>query len=750
MSFTHLSRQSFKYTHLLKSCLLFLMVFCCTLQSAQAELKIAIQADESLLSSTIIQHTLNDVEALLSEATNLSVRSGPKAEAADVLLILPSASELNPFPEFGNTKSSFAAQKDYPYLDYPDHDFTWSSSRDGDQLLLQLESPSLQGIAFALYGLLQEQLGFHFLHPKETIIPDLQSWPLADDFKWLSKPRFHKKGFHLHTQHPLELTEPLLDPRYPNGLQEVKTYIDWLMRNRQNYFEFCLLTSINEKTWPAHAKQFVDYAHERGIMAGVDISLHMIQQKSYQLYHTPPKSFKNKKKQIKKSLEWLFQADWDLINCEFATAEFVGGNTKKKEEFRLYMIEQVEAYGAKLMGRQHVVKEDNEVGGRDKHLVLTEAQEELDKKRGNMVHTVMCYALEDTLAPVYELHDFSHLLADLKKDLKVRETWYYPESAYWVTFDNSVPLLLLPYLSARLKDIELTHQLGVDGHLTFSSGWEWGYWMVDWSIARWSWEEHINGATQENTPLEYVAAIFDEQPEVNQLLTEILYLQNDYFLARNMMRYLCPSSVPEELPAPFNKQFQPKPEQPYRYLYSKSTEQEMKALAKDIADLDAYVEGYMKACAKLPLDQVRETLYTRPSSGDIRAEQLLDELLIALDVTHLRVMHRVYTLGALKAQRLQKLQESPQMPSKSDYLGMAEQIRLEGIELVRQQEQRYRYPFRTLSTRRWGHTAYHYGYLYPVHELHFWAREEGQIRKGKFSPFYKSIWNVPRIIGLID
>jgi len=71
------------------------------------------------------------------------------------------------------------------------------------------------------------------------------------------------------------------------------------VRNGQNYFEFCLLNSIDKKLWPAHAKAFVNYAHSRGLLAAADLSLHMIQQKTFQLYKGPAEH----KKQIEKNLQ---------------------------------------------------------------------------------------------------------------------------------------------------------------------------------------------------------------------------------------------------------------------------------------------------------------------------------------------------------------------------------------------------------------------------------------------------------------
>jgi hypothetical protein len=233
----------------------------------------------------------------------------------------------------------------------------------------------------------------------------------------------------------------------------------------------------------------VDYAHSRGLLVAADLSLHMIQQKTFQLYKGPV----NQKKQIEKNLEWLLQADWDFFNMEFSTAEFIAGNKKKKEELRQYIIAWLMQHShTKLMGRQHIVKPEKELGGK-KDFQWDSASLALDKQRGVLSHTVMFYDMTEPNAPVYENKNQRHQFDFLLNQMKERETWYYPESAYWITFDNSIPLFLLPYLNARLSDIDTCVKYGVPGHVTFSSGWEWGYWLFDWSIARWSWRYSYDG-----------------------------------------------------------------------------------------------------------------------------------------------------------------------------------------------------------------------------------------------------------------
>jgi hypothetical protein len=59
---------------------------------------------------------------------------------------------------------------------------------------------------------------------------------------------------------------------------------------------------------------------------------------------------------------------------------------------------------------------------------------------------------------------------------------YFPENAYWIAFDDSVPQLFPLYTHSRWLDLHDLAGAGcgpLDEHLLFSSGWEWGYWLHD-------------------------------------------------------------------------------------------------------------------------------------------------------------------------------------------------------------------------------------------------------------------------------
>jgi hypothetical protein len=692
-------------------------------------LVINIEVPSETYQNSIVQLSVDDVKELLSKATKSEVYVNKDVQADFIIKIFP------PEEQYAKDKDFFSG-KNYPFVDFPKHSFSWRAYQDKEQFVLELKSPSAFGISCGLYALLQEKLQFQFYHTKESIIPNLENLKLQN-FTFEGKPNFHKKGFHIHAMHPLELTEPFLDYQFENGISEIKQYIDWLARNGQNYFDFNLLSSIDKVNWAPYAKEFVDYAHQRGILVGLDLSLHMIQQRAYQLVKYFPWSFKKYEKQIDKNLDYLFAANWDFINIEFSTAEFVGGKEKLKIKLKHYIIEQVrEKYKSNLIGRMHVVKEDNEMRKQKNQQSVFDATDSVDYYRGILIHSVMFYSLTDEKAKVYENEDFSHLLQALKKENEIRETWYYPESAYWITFDNSIPLFLFPYLSARLDDIKTCIDYDIPNHITFSSGWEWGYWLVDWSIARWSWSYSFDEKIKDNHPTEnYLNMV--KRNRLDNFFNEALTLQNYYFKDLELMRYMCPSQATDELPF-FKKGFQPQPEKSYKYLAKKSNLDDIK---KERNTAMIQLEEYANKSFGIVTMMEKSIL----EENDAITEEFKDALL----VSSLRAKHKQSTLNYILTKREAKLTKNKEL--KNTLPAIMEQsqgLRAEALKVVKRQEQKYRYPLKYINEPFKSKTVYDYGYLYPASNLHFWHREEKQAEKSKFSAFYMNIFDYLKIVGV--
>jgi hypothetical protein len=706
-----------------------LLIVVITGQNARAlPLTISVDATQRLLSNPAAFLAVDDVNGLLHRMFPQALITG-NASNCQVRIVLPNV--------IASRELCIPGPSVRPYLctAVPDASYSWKSKREGGTITLKLVAVSPDGVAAGLYGLMQEKLGCRFYHPRETIVPSLNNWPLPERFTFAGKPRFEKRGFHLHTQHPIELTEQLSNPQQPNAFEDVKSYIDWLARNGQNTFQFFLLREVDRKNWPAYARRIVEYAHSRGIRCGVEISLSMIQQQAFQAI-TLLRLYPSYQRQVDETLAWLFQAPWDYVSLDVTLGEHLPFLDKLLPDVQMHIEQQVEKrYGARLMYATHVICSKN--GAKVRRPKLPNS--------GIMIHTVMCYSASEAKAPVYGNQNQRFMLEAAIAESKRRETWYWPESSYWVGFDSSVPLLLLPYLDARWSDINTMAGLGVSGHLTFSSGWEWGYWLTDWSIARWSWQLKDNGRIRPASALSRLEELTGDG-ELRRLMKQALALQNKYLKDKELLRFMAALTPFSELPHPFDKPFQPEPKFSYAWLLNEATPLEAsRALARPIADLEKYAVRMGDIVNQLGMRI--EYLY---GAGHIEESRfkLMAELERGLRVTSLRASHRALTLRALLSKRGEHSGSIDHSRYSEPLLEKAMQVRRQAQLLVQLQEAGYRYPVDQVARRRTSMTAYPFGYLYPASKLFFWEREEEQVRHERFDALFMNLWDMRRTLGL--
>jgi len=259
------------------------------------EKRINFNVNTKLLSSPSVYTTVADVKQLLEQSfTGWQVTLNKTGAEVDITLRLTDDNKISTARDFPSS------------IFYPVHFYNLKSEPSREGSALTLSAPSNMGLVYGLYGLLQEKLGFRFYHPKDTYIPLHNKWPLAERFSFKAEPRFAKRGFHIHTMHPMELTEQLHSDMEGTALGDIKEYVDWLVRNGQNVMQFWLLRTVDREKWPAYAKQYVEYAKKRGVLIGAVISLSTLQQKAFQAVNllNPMHSYKN---QIDKNLTWLMQ-----------------------------------------------------------------------------------------------------------------------------------------------------------------------------------------------------------------------------------------------------------------------------------------------------------------------------------------------------------------------------------------------------------------------------------------------------------
>ena len=109
---------------------------------------------------------------------------------------------------------------------------------------------------------------------------------------------------------------------------------------------------------------------------------------------------------------------------------------------------------------------------------------------------------------------------------------YFPETAYWVAFDNSMPQWDPLYVRSRwldLKELKARPCWPLDNHLLFSTGWEWGFWLNDAFSLRASYE-----VPNEMEPL--LAALLP--PDTTQLVSEVIAVQHAGLLEGRLAGYI--------------------------------------------------------------------------------------------------------------------------------------------------------------------------------------------------------------------
>jgi len=690
--------------------------------AAARELTIGILAPPRLLAYPAARTAVDDSVSLLSKGFP-GARVSLNQPDAQVLLVLPA-----PAPA---AAADARTSRPYPVLASTAVDFSWRFTRRGGQRRLFLSARTPEAVSAGLYALLQERLGFRFIHPRQTILPAHRAWPLPERGTFTGRPRFDQRGFHLHTLHPIELTEQLLDPAYPGGLKDVTDYLDWLARNGQNTFQFYLLRGVDRQSWPGHARKIVAYAKRRGIRCGVEISLSMLQQQAFQAI-TLLRPYPSYGRQVDRTLAWLFQAPWDFVSLEPSMGEHLPLIGSSLSGVQAHLEREVaQRYHARLFYATHVICPEE----------LRSVRRPQLPESGILIHTVMSYSASESKAPVYGNRNQCFMLEAARLENARRETWYWPESSYWVCFDSSVPLLLLTYLDSRLDDLRRMERIGVSGHLTFSSGWEWGYWLVDWSIARWSWDYRQDGRVRSAEPLDCLDDLLPDR-QLYGYWREALALQNLFLKQKELQRYVSALTPFSELPPPLYRSFQPDPGFSYSWLLHGASQRQAERFASGpVKELEGYSRLMVNLCDRLDLR------LSALEAGGARPETLAParEISIGLRVGGLRAGQRAATLRALLAKR-EKAHHGE--ADAAAYLRQAAELRRTALLWVTREQAYYRFPLQALSSRRPSLTAYGFGYLYPAGKLYFWEREEEQVRRERFDPFLMNLWDFRRTLGL--
>jgi len=729
-----------------------------------------------LLFGDDVTPTVRDrVKSLLDEAFKAQVNvvtegTTPAALGKDAMLLA-----------FGNTKVSREVLGDAAITALgPEAYMVKSAPRGEGVVLAAVGAPAKKrphgnlGTLHAVYTALEE-LGFAFLHPLAPTKPEELRLPAAPVNR-VETPRWEKREIHLHTMHPLELTE-VLQGWGPGGHQDAagfeammpewERFLEWCVANQQNGVEWFLLWAESWKefadspTRMARLRKLVDKAHAYGISAGIDAPIAFAQQHSYRLLRTQGE-LPAELAQIRARIDDLMTADFDFFGIEAGTSEFTA---PAPERMLAWMNEATkhldEKYQVPNFIKVHASTGQTAKGYADpsapgKDINFNFLPHYADPRLGVLPHTVQHYSLTDP-APTYGNTNFGYIRTFLQEQVGRRPVVWYPETAYWVSFDVDVPLFLPVYAERRLYDLRLLASdedkglMGrgvhagkrMDGQLIFSSGWEWGYWLNDVIAARAAWNPRMatgDHAAAFAQALEPAMRVFGAAaPEVTALIVDTVKAEQA-LLIEGRIKGSPPASI-------YMRSGQ-------AYLQGSETWDDVSKLVDEtkmtqptrlgLVDMRNPLHGgpgYSKEVEPL-LAEMKNTFgaladRAQALEGKIpsRAAPLFKDISATLRMTALRArqVHGLYDyvdgyFDTAQAKRLARLQDA------RSALDAA-------VTLVKTHEANYRVPADRIAGFRPNPTAYAYGYLWTVRSLHYWWRDEGKAVDAPVSPCYMNVIN---------
>jgi hypothetical protein len=341
-----------------------------------------------------------------------------------------------------------------------------------------------------------ESLGFRFRHPFETLVPrpPREMTHLDDE---LHQPQIRVRGLHLHTLHPIEGHFAFWIPS-PAGTSDAHRIIDWIIKNRGNYVQYAALNDIIKdpehlEKWKVFTRELIDYAHMRGIRIGINMQL-----------------FGNSNLQLAFTLSDRDEADlsaaisgrlpmitrdlpFDVYDLSFG--EFFGSEPQKFIDSTNEVARQLTTLAPQAEPLHTLVHVDSNqrVSFMGRDLPYYFLVQYADPSIIPDIHTVMYFNMYDSTAGAYQHENFDeHKKYLLDRVCAGQKVAYHPETAYWVAFDDSVPMYLPVYVYSRWRDLAGIAADGcgkpLDEHLIFSTGWEWGYWLHDVAALQSSYE----------------------------------------------------------------------------------------------------------------------------------------------------------------------------------------------------------------------------------------------------------------------
>jgi hypothetical protein len=592
--------------------------------------------------------------------------------------------------------------------------------RCGSGRRVVLAGGSLLAGQWAVYDLLQ-RLGVRYFHPEQTYCPPHPTWPAAPiDVR--ERPAFRDRSMHVHGDHPIDLSPP----RELAGLAMAdyqRRWIDWNVKLRQSLvdggFDPALVGS---------------YPYDRGFPRVVGLNLANGQQGGRPVLDL--RDPRPEHAQIAAAIERVLAPaaglpDVSVLTVNFAPSEFTTADEDQTVERLAFVSGYVATRhpGVRLFTINHGTHQEPVAKRRVRFFDLPQFA---PPDMGVLVHPLMLYDLQRPAAGVYGNADFSHLQRWVRAESARRPIVYYPESSWWLTFDQAVPLFLAPAtLDARQWDLDWLAPLradrdgapaGVLGHHLFTSGQEWGYWLIDYCVARAVWDP----AFTQSRCLDDFTGQLTGAGEIRSVLRAVQERQVREVRDPEILRFLVGSDGEIETAERVGLHFHPLPPAP------------AEVAGWDDAQVDALHGRSLQPLAEIAIayhafaDRI-EALLPRQSPAQA---PWVREIRDGLRAYALRAEHAVAVYdGALAVRAAARAGTPPDGAALARALSHARALTEAARAVVRRREGDYRYPpALTIAGDERGtpgalanRTIYPYRYLSRTHRMFYWTRPDEQL-----------------------
>jgi hypothetical protein len=638
-----------------------------------------------------------------------------------------------------------------------------------------LAGASKLGRQYAVYEAIR-RLGVRYYHPEEEYVPRVPRRQLrrraarptivarrsGGEVSVDYTPDFRFRGYTFHGSHPLENLESFSDGDFPIG--EAERVNEWIVKNRGETFRGAGRGVAPEEARARRAAELEDLRQLLGMTRGTGITLHNVQQGGRP--EIDPMSPVPVREQIETLVEERLAATPDAtqfgihfgptevsVTPDVETVQWIDWAGQKALELRPDIPVIINDHTSGGQAVDHFDDLGCPPGTNDRGVCdYYDLAFHTDPRIGVSVHTVMFYPLEGPV-PVYNQVTFAHKLCLMQRgSAEGRPLEWFPESSWWLSFDNPIPVYLPLHLETRHRDVQRVAPLlenrggTLRRHKEFNSGHEWGYWQQDYGVGLWHWNVEV--------PFDDVLReLMDPlcKPEVwpqscpareaaVRILGELIRHQKNFFLERTdyaglpggLYSYFAGEDPADELAARAGFVFRP-----VRVSFA-----EVAAFPQPTADrfrhTDVAALHEADAAHANWLSQLREIEPIVPEAG----RPWLAEVIDGIEINGLRARHVAALYEAILAFRAARLAGDADPASAAEpFLAAARAVVGEAETVIRRREAFYRYPPEqvyggglTAETAVPNGTTYPYRVHTKTHLLTYWhnrqASAEGFVAGG--------------------